>query len=93
MPDEGATTPGMAAAEHHHPADLVSITEAAKRLGVTPRTVQRWVAQGKLPVYTLSARSRYVIWSEIGPELTANAQANPGGKSATIGGNVHPIGR
>jgi len=29
--------------------ELISVKEVASRLSVTPRTVWRWVAQGKLP--------------------------------------------
>lgn len=45
--------------------EMLSTPTVAKRLGVTPRTIQRWCAQGKIPgaqkVNPAARRSPYVI--------------------------------
>ena len=38
--------------------ELLTPREVARELGVTPRTVQRWIAQGRLPSMRIGARER-----------------------------------
>lgn len=35
---------------------LLTVTEVAELIGVKPKTVRRWIAQGELPVVRLNAR-------------------------------------
>lgn len=42
----------------HQAGDLVTLPEAARRLGVSPRTVQRWAKQGQLEVIRVGASRR-----------------------------------
>ena len=37
-------------------ADLLTIAEAARRLKVSPLTIKRWIAQGRLPAYRVGPR-------------------------------------
>lgn len=60
--------------EHQYgPGDLVTIPEAAERLGVTPHTVNAYIRDGKLPVLELSRRVRFVIWPALSAEMRAIA--------------------
>ena len=43
--------------EQTKPAKLLTISEVARRLSVTPRTVHRYLAAGKLPRVQLSERA------------------------------------
>jgi excisionase family DNA binding protein len=40
------------------PDELLTPSEVAAELGVTPRTVQRWIAQGRLPAIRVGGRDR-----------------------------------
>jgi len=49
--------------------ELITLEEASRRLGLSRRTVQEWCRLGKLPVYEISPKRRYVIWSALGAEV------------------------
>lgn len=50
----------------------VSITEAAKQLGVNPRTVRRYIRDGRLPVSRLSTQVVRIRLADIDRFLNAN---------------------
>jgi len=70
----------MMAEEHPHADEHVSIEVAARRLGVTAHTVNVYIRQGKLPVWEISRRVRFVIWSAISAEMQAIADAHAAGE-------------
>jgi len=41
-----------------HPRDLVTMRAAAGQLGVSVRTLQRWIAAGQLDAYQVGPTSR-----------------------------------
>lgn len=43
----------MSNEKHTPPRELVNKTEAARRLGVHPDTIERWGSDGKLTVYRI----------------------------------------
>jgi len=70
-PNRGCTThrPGVPTTPTHPtPPDgeeLVTIAEAAARLRMSVRTIQGWIRAGRLPVYAMSPKRRYVVWSAV----------------------------
>ena len=58
MTGEGGTSGGMSAQPNNPQPppgeELITLEEAGRRLGIRPRTVQDWIASGKLPVYEIS---------------------------------------
>lgn len=44
---------------------LITLTEAADRLGVEMTTVRRWVRQGKLPGFKLGGRTYRIKASDV----------------------------
>ncbi|MCS7264889.1 MAG: helix-turn-helix domain-containing protein [Armatimonadetes bacterium] len=42
------------------PDHLLRLEEAAKRLGISKKTLWRWVSEGKLPAYRLGERLIFV---------------------------------
>jgi excisionase family DNA binding protein len=61
-------------------SDEISPSEAARRLGTTTRTVQRWIALGRLPGRRMGGR-----WRVASDALDAFAASTPGGTTATPG--------
>jgi|KBSMisStandDraft_5_1062788.scaffolds.fasta_scaffold775793_2 excisionase family DNA binding protein len=59
-----------------HPSghELLTVREAAERLGIAERTAQDWCHDGKLPVWQLSPRRRYVVWDLVTAEAKAAAE-------------------
>ena len=54
-----------------NPGDLVSLSEAARHLGVNWGTVQRWCYQGKLKRVTRTVGQNsypFVVWPETPPQ-------------------------
>ena len=47
------------------PEDLISIPEAAKRVGFTTPTIRSWVERGKIPGYLHGFRRTYVSAADI----------------------------
>ena len=45
--------------------ELISCSEAARRLGVHVSTLRAWVREGKIPSYQLGQRYRRVAWDEV----------------------------
>ena len=56
--------------------DTVSVKEAATVLGVSARTVRRWIAQGKLPASKVG-RSYHIATPDLEAATTARRQAAP----------------
>jgi 3-methylcrotonyl-CoA carboxylase alpha subunit len=54
----GARGPGVACDNRDIVAELLSPRQAAERLGTTTRTVQRWIATGRLPAQRVGGRWR-----------------------------------
>ena len=52
MPNKPAQT---RAARHSHP-EMISVTEAAGRLGVNYRTIRRWIAVGRIDAVRVGPR-------------------------------------
>lgn len=42
-------------------ARLLTTTELAERLGVTPATVRRWASSGRVPAYRVHNRLRFDV--------------------------------
>lgn len=59
---------------------LLKVREVAALLGVTTRTVQTWVALGRLTPIRLSARALRIAESEVGALIR---RATPGGSLLT----------
>jgi excisionase family DNA binding protein len=59
--------------------ELITLSEAARRLGVNVQTVRAWVAAGKLPAYRQGQRFTRVTWAAVLEALERPAQ---GAKSA-----------
>lgn len=55
-------------------ADTLTKKQAATLAGVTPRTIQRWIADGRLRGYTMQVNRVAVSKRELQTLLTARAQ-------------------
>ena len=55
---------------------LISVIEAARRLGVSTRTVERRVSAGQLPANRVG-RNLQIIWTEEGTTMAAQSDATP----------------
>jgi excisionase family DNA binding protein len=56
---------------------LITTGEVARRLGVTPRAVGRWVARGHLTPAVTTPGGRYrFLWSEVREQLRSKRQAD-----------------
>ncbi|WP_425102708.1 helix-turn-helix transcriptional regulator [Burkholderia ambifaria] len=63
--------------------------EVARRLGVSERTIDRWVAAGAfVPPMRLSARSRAAVWHE--DDLVAHLGMCAAARASTSAGNPAP---
>ena len=51
--------------------ELITLEEAAERLGIHISTVRSWVRQGLLPSYRLGQRFARVSWEEVVDALAA----------------------
>lgn len=49
---------------------LVSLADAADRLGCSPRTIRRWIAEGRLTAYRLGSRAIRIDLEQIDALLT-----------------------
>ncbi|WP_392389109.1 helix-turn-helix transcriptional regulator [Burkholderia multivorans] len=66
--------------------NLVRGSEVARRLGVSRRTLDRWVAAGAfVPPLRLSARSRTAVWLE--EDLAAHLEMRAAARASTYIGN------
>lgn len=45
--------------------ELITLSEAARRLGVNVQTVRAWVARGELPAYRRGQRFTRVSWAAV----------------------------
>jgi excisionase family DNA binding protein len=57
----------MAELRRAQEAGAMTVAEAARRLGVSPRTVQRQVAAGKIPALRLGRTVRIPVDAVLGP--------------------------
>lgn len=62
-----------AAATPAEPEAYIGKGEAARRLGIKPRTLDAWIADGRIPFYKV-ARSVRVRWSEVQAHLAATSR-------------------
>lgn len=52
------------------PEHMISVAEAARRAGVHPRTMRRWVAEGKITGYRIGPRLLRVNPADVAHLLT-----------------------
>ena len=72
---------------------LITLSEAARRLGLNVQTMRAWVAAGRIPAYSHGLRFTRVAWDEVlralasGPRVGSSdpSMANTG---ASAGGDV-----
>lgn len=50
---------------HNTMNELITLREAAKRLGVHIATLRTWVREGRLPAYRLGARFTRISWPAV----------------------------
>ena len=76
-----------------HAARTLTSREVADALGVTPRTVQRWVAEGRLPAVRVGGRIRFAAEAVRQLELAAAAPLaeTSGVVQSSAGPSVRPI--
>jgi excisionase family DNA binding protein len=55
--------------------ELITLSEAARRLRVNVQTVRTWVAAGKLPAYRQGQRFTRVTWAAVLDALERPAQS------------------
>ena len=66
--------------------DAIGPSEAARRLGVSTRTVQRWLREGRLPAVRVGSRLKVDAGALPGPSAMAlSASSSEAGVSRTIG--------
>jgi excisionase family DNA binding protein len=76
------------------PDELLTPRQVADELGVTPRTVQRWIAQGRLPATRVGGRervSRSSLAQVMQPEAGGSAGLAAGAQAAGALGAARPI--
>lgn len=56
--------------------ELITLSEAARRLGVNVQTVRAWVAARKLPAYRQGLRFTRVSWTAVLGALEHGASGN-----------------
>src|SRR5947209_3029004 len=59
---------------HDHPDQLLSVTQAARSLGVHISTIRRWIKQGKLPAYRVGDKGVRVRSGDLALLLTPLTQ-------------------
>jgi len=69
--------------------ELLTVSEAAKLLKVTPHTIYRWIGQGRLPAVRYSRRVVRLRRSDV----TSAPGKSSLGNTAVSGGAVHPVVR
>jgi excisionase family DNA binding protein len=62
--------------------ELITLCEAASRLGVHISTLRSWVREGRLPAYRLGARFTRVSWRALLRALDATAVERESRESA-----------
>lgn len=53
--------------------ELISLKEAAKRLGVSVGSLRAWIRDGQVPAYRLGQRFTRVSWEEVLGALSSHA--------------------
>ena len=68
--------------------DLLTLTEAAKRLGVHIQTIRAWTREGRIPSYRMGQRYVRVSWSALIEALTPGTQPSGLGDNSDTGGKA-----
>ena len=71
--------------------DEISPSEAARRLGATTRTVQRWIAQGTLPARRVGGRWRVASDALDAFDVRSEAVAAPSGREPRAGRSIRRL--
>jgi excisionase family DNA binding protein len=58
--------------------ELLSLSQAAARLGIHPTTLRTWVRGGRVPAYRLGRRFTRVDWSELLQAIATRRPASAG---------------
>jgi excisionase family DNA binding protein len=59
--------------------DLITVSEAARRLGTHVRTLRAWVAEGKVPAYRQGRRFTRLSWAAVLQALEQPPREERGG--------------
>jgi excisionase family DNA binding protein len=60
---------------------LISTTEAARRLGASPRTVKLMCADGRIPAERLNGAGQYLINESVLPTIVISPRGRPKGRN------------